>query len=125
VRATKKLKMIKKTIDKIVKRQLKWYIAEVILLWLLISLGIVLIVAGAGIYFYVGKIVIIEYLSTIHAHRLAISLVKMLHNFSKLLGIVFTLVGIVCIVFALDRLSLRKVAYRMALFIKGKVKEGK
>ena len=117
--------MTDKTIDKIVQRQLKWYTAEVILLWLLISLGIVLIVAGIGVYFYVGKIVIIEYLSTIHAHRLAISLVKMLHNFSRVLGIVFTLVGIACIVFALDRLALRKVAYRMALFIKDRVKEGK
>lgn len=87
--ATKKLKMTDKTIDKIVQRQLKWYIAEVILLWLLISLGIVLIIAGAGIYFYIGKIVIIEYLSTIHAHRLAISQVRMLHNFSRVLGIVF------------------------------------
>ncbi|MCD6231774.1 hypothetical protein J7K28_03995 [Candidatus Aerophobetes bacterium] len=117
--------MTDKTIDKIVQRQLKWYTAEVILLWLLISLGIVLIIAGAGIYFYIGKIVIIEYLSTIHAHRLAISQVRMLHNFSRVLGIVFTLVGIVCIVFALDRLALRKVAYRMALFIKDRVKESK
>jgi len=117
--------MTDKKIDKIVQRQLKWYIAEVILLWLLISLGVVLIVAGAGIYFYIGKISIIEYLSTIHAHRLAISQVKMLHNFSRVLGIVFALVGVVCIVFALDRLSLRKIAHKMALFIKGRVEQGK
>ena len=97
--------MTDKKIDKIVQRQLKWYIAEVILLWLLISLGAVLIVAGIGVYFYVSRISITQYLSTIHVHRLAISLVKMLRNFSKVLGVVFALVGVVCIVFALDRLT--------------------
>ena len=67
---------------------------------------------------YVGRITIIQYLSTIHVHRLAISQVKMLHNFSKVLGIVFALVGILCIVLALDRLGLRRAARRMAVYIR-------
>ena len=110
--------MAKKTIHKLVQRQLKWYKAEVILLWFLAGIGAVLIIAGVGVYFYVGRITIIQYLSTIHVHRLAISQVKMLHNFSKVLGIVFALVGILCIVLALDRLGLRRAARRMAVYIR-------
>lgn len=110
--------MAEKTLNKIVKRQLKWYKTEVTLLWFLIGLGAVLMVTGVGVYLYVGRITIVEYLSKIHVQRLAIYQVKMLHDFSKVLGIVFTLVGVVCVVFALDRLGLRKAAYRMAFYIK-------
>jgi len=95
--------MAKKTINKVVQRQLKWYIAEVILLWFLAGIGVVLIVTGIGVYFYVSRITIIQYLSPIYLHTLVISQVRMLHDFSRVLGIVFALVGVVSIVFVLDR----------------------
>ena len=110
--------MTDKTIDKIVQRQLKWYTAEVILLWFLTGIGAVLIITGVGVYFYVNRITITQYLSAIHVNRFAISQVKMLHDFSKVLGIVFALVGVVSIVFALDRLGLKKAAHRMAVYIR-------
>lgn len=47
----------------------------------------------------------------------------MLHDFSKALGIVFALIGVVAIVVAIDRLGLRRAAYRMAVFIHDLEKE--
>ena len=47
----------------------------------------------------------------------------MLCGFSKILGIVFSFIGVVSIIVALDRLVLRKVAYKMILFIETGNKE--
>jgi len=47
-----------------------------------------------------------------------VSEVKILCNFAKSLSIVFSLVGVVAIIVALDRLFLGKDVYRTASFIK-------
>lgn len=67
--------------------------------------GAILILAGIGVYFYVGKLSISQYLSTASVRNFVVSQVEMLYDFSKALGIVFALVGVVSIVFALDRLA--------------------
>jgi len=48
--------MAKKTIEMIVKKRLKWHKAEVAVLWLLIAIAAILIPAGIGVYFNVGKL---------------------------------------------------------------------
>ena len=110
--------MARKTIETIVKKRLKWHKTEIIALWFIVAIGAILVLAGIGVYFYVSELTITHYLSTIPVHNLVVSQVKMLHDFSRVLGIVFSLVGLVSIVFALDRLSLTKSAQRMATHIK-------
>ena len=110
--------MAKKTIGMIAGKHLKWHKTEIVLLWLIIAIGGILITAGTGIYYYVGKIAITQQVSTIPGKNLMVAQVKMLYDFSRALGIVFVLVGAVSIIFALDRLAFAKDAYRMALLIK-------
>ena len=64
--------MPKKTIDQIVQKQLKRYKLEIAILWLIIGMGAVLIVTGAGVYFYVDKLSISQYLSTTPVHNFAV-----------------------------------------------------
>lgn len=109
--------MIKKTIETIVKKRLKWHRAEIVVLWLIIAIGAILIPAGVGVYFYVGKLGIIRYIFVIPTGNLIVSQVKMVCYFAKVLGIVFALTGIAVIILALDRLGLTKAAYRMPTFI--------
>ena len=47
----------------------------------------------------------------------------MLCGFFRVLGIVFSFIGVVSIIVALDRLVLRKAAYKMVLFIESGNKE--
>ena len=110
--------MAKKTIEMIVKKRLKWHKAEVAVLCLIIAIGTILIPAGIGVYFCVGKLIITQYVLAIPAGNFIVSQVKMLCYFAKVLGIVFALTGIAVIMLALDRLSLTKGTYRMASFIK-------
>jgi len=44
--------------------------------------------------------------------------VKILFDFARALGVVFSLTGIAVIILVLDRLSFTKAAYRMASFIR-------
>ena len=113
--------MLKKTIEMIVAKRLKWHKTEVALLWLIIAIGAVLIITGTGVYFYVSRLAIVEQTSLVSNKYFLIAQVKMLFDFARALGIVFSLTGIAVIILALDRLSLTKGAYRMASFIrKGK-----
>ncbi len=109
--------MAKKIIERIAKKRLKWHKAEVAVLWLLIAIAAILIPAGIGVYFCVDHLAITKYVFAIPAKSFAVSQVKMLGNFAKVLGIVFSLTGIAVIILALDRLSLTKSAYRMASFV--------
>jgi uncharacterized membrane protein YphA (DoxX/SURF4 family) len=109
--------MAKKTIERIVKKRLKWHKVEVAVLWLLIAIAAILIPAGIGVYFCVDDLAITQYVFAIPAKTFPVSQVKMLCNFAKVLGIVFALAGIAVIILALDRLGLTKAAYRMAMFI--------
>ena len=110
--------MAKKTIEMIVKKRLKWHKAEVAVLCLIIAIGAILIPVGIGVYFCVDDLAITQYVFAIPAGSFVVSEVKMLCNFAKALGIVFSLAGIAVIILALDRLSLTKSAYRMASFIR-------
>ncbi len=110
--------MAEKTIKLIAEKVLRWRKAEVAVLWLLIAIAAILIPAGIGVYFCVDHLVITQYVFAIPAKSLAVSQVKMLCNFAKVLGIVFALAGIAVIILALDRLSLTRAAHRMAWFIK-------
>lgn len=110
--------MAKKTIEMIVEKRLKWHKTEVALLWLLIAIGTVLIVTGAGVYFHVGRLAIVQQPSLLSTKDFVIAQVKMLYDFARALGIVFSLTGIAVIILALDRLSVTMAAYRMASFIR-------
>jgi len=106
----------------IVGKRLKRHKIEVVLLWLIIATGAILIPAGIGIYFNVGKLAVTQQISTIPAKNIIIADVRMLLSFARVLGIVFSLAGIAVIILALDRLSLAKSAHRMASYIQ-KAKE--
>ncbi len=110
--------MAKKTMEMIVKKRLKWHKAEVAVLWLIIAIGAILIPAGVGVYFYVGKLSITQYVFAIPTGNFIVSQVKMLCYFARVLGMVFALTGIAVIILALDRLGLTKSAYGMASFIR-------
>lgn len=110
--------MAKKTIEMIVAKRLKWHKAEVAVLWLIIAIGAVLIITGTGVYFYVSKLAIVEQTSLVSNKYFLTGQVKMLWDFARALGIVFSLTGIAVIILALDRLSFTKAAYRMASFIR-------
>jgi len=88
------------SLEKIMKKCLKRHKTEITVLWLIISIGVVLILSGIGIYFYVGKLIIAQEISKIPVQNYIVSQVKMLCNFSKALGVVFSLVGIVSIIFS-------------------------
>jgi len=110
--------MAKKTIEMVVQKVLKWHKAEVAVLWLLIAIGAVLIITGAGVYFYVSRLAIVEQTSLVSNKYFLIAQVKMLFDFARALGVVFSLTGIAVIILVLDRLSFTKAAYRMASFIR-------
>ena len=110
--------MAKKTIEMIVQKALKWHKNEVAVLWLLIAIGTLLIITGAGVYFYVSRLAIVEQTSLVSNEYFLIAQVRMLYDFARALGIVFSLTGIAVIILALDRLSFTKASYRMASFIR-------
>lgn len=110
-----------KSLDAIMRKRLKRHKTEVVLLWLIIAVGALLVLIGIGVYFYVGELTITQYLSTIPIQNSVVSQVRMLCDFGKALGIVFALMGVVAVVFALDRLSFTRDAYKMASFIKREI----
>ena len=110
--------MAKKTVEMIVKKRLKWHKAEVAVLWLLVAMGTFLIITGTGVYFYVSRLAIVQQPSLISTKYFLTGQVRMLCDFAKALGAVFSLTGIAVIILVLDRLSFTKAAYRMASFIR-------
>jgi len=82
--------MPEENVEKIAKKLLKWHKAEMAILFVLVGLGAVLILAGIGVYFYVGKLTMIQKLFASSSKNLIISQVKMLYDFSRVLGIVFS-----------------------------------
>jgi len=105
----------RKSIEDIIKSQLKWRKAELIMLWILIFLGIILVVAGIGVYFYVGKLTIAQKLSATSARNLIVAQIRMLYNFSRALGAVFSLIGLAVIILAFDRLSFIRNIHKASL----------
>ena len=110
--------------DVMVGKRLKWHRTETILLWLIIAMAVIPIPVGIGIYLYVDTLAITQYISAITTGNIAVSQVRMLSDFARGLGIVFTLVGVVTIILARNRLSLGKDACRMATIIQSKTEEG-
>ncbi len=115
--------MASNSMDVIVENRLKWHKTETILLWLIIAVAAILIPTGIGIYLYVGNLSIAEYVFSVPPGNMAIFQVRILCTFSRGLGIVFTLVGVVTIALARNRLSLGKDACRMAMIIQRSTKE--
>jgi len=115
--------MRKNTIDTIVSKRLKWHKTEMILLWLIIAMAVIPIPTGIGIYLYVDTLAITEYINAITTGNIAVSQVRMLCDFARGLGIVFTLIGVVTIALARNRLTLGKDACRMAMIIQRSTKE--
>lgn len=109
-----KNKMPEEDVEKIAKKLLKWHKAEMAILFVLMGLGAVLILAGIGVYFYVGKLTMIQKLFTSSSKNLIISQVKMLYDFSRVLGIVFSLTGLAVIILSLDRISFIKGMHKIA-----------
>ncbi len=79
--------------------------------------------AGIAIYLYVDTLAITQYISAITAGNIAVSQVKMLCDFARGLGIVFTLVGVVTVALAWNKLPLGKGACRMAKVIQSRTEE--
>ena len=115
--------MAKKTIGTIVEKRLKRHKTEVVLLWLIIAIGAILIPAGIGVYFNVGKLAVTQYVSAATTKNFMIAEVRMVCTFARALGIIFSLTGVAVIIMARDRLSLAKSARRMASYIKGEFEE--
>ena len=115
--------MRKNVIDVITGRRIKWHKTETILLWLIIAMAVIPIPAGIGIYLYVDTLAITQYISAITTGNIAVSQVRMLCDFARGLGIVFTLIGVITIALARNRLSLGKDACRMATIIQPSTKE--
>jgi hypothetical protein len=57
--------MAKKTIEMIVEKRLRWHKDEMAVLYSSSLFGVVLMVTGAGVYFYVIRMAIVEQLSLI------------------------------------------------------------
>ena len=115
--------MASNSMDVIVEKRLKWHKTETVLLWLIIVMAVIPIPAGIAIYLYVDTLAITQYISAITTGNIAVSQVRMLCDFARGLGIVFTLVGVITIALARNRLSLGKDACRMATIIQGSTKE--
>jgi len=115
--------MASSSMDVIAEKRLKWHKTETILLWLIIVMAVIPIPAGIAIYLYVDTLAITQYISVITTENIAVSQVKMLCYLARGLGIVFTLVGVVTIALARNRLSLGKDACRMATIIQCSTKE--
>lgn len=109
--------MANKNIRMTVEKRLKRHRIEVVLLWLIIAIGAILIPAGIGIYFNVGKLAITQYVSAITTRNFMVGQVEMLCSLGRALGIIFFLSGIAVIILARERLSLGKSAHRMASYI--------
>ena len=101
----------------IVKNRLKEYKAEKVVLLILIALGVVLTLTGMGVYFYVSELTIVKQAYATPTRNFMISQLKLVCNFARVLGVVFSLVGVVSILLALDRLTFSKESYKMALYI--------
>lgn len=115
--------MTQKSLQVIVEKQLKWHRAEITLSCMLIFLGIILIPLGLGIYFFVSQTTIVERVTSVPNPNIILSEIKMLYNFSRVLGLTFFLIGMAVLILGMDRLSLIRTSRRMASFIAKKNSE--
>jgi len=115
--------MPQRSLEAIVKKRLKQYKTERIVLLVLIALGATLTLAGIEVYFYVGELTLVQKAYATPPKNFMMSELRLLCDFARVLGIVFSLIGVVSIILALDRLAFSKESYRMALFINGQKEE--
>lgn len=112
--------MPEEAMEKMLKKQLKWHRTEVIMLLVLVILGVILILSGIGVYFYVSKLTIAQELSTTSAKNFIVAQIKMLYDFSRALGAVFSLTGLAVIILALNRLFFIRDIHKIASSTRGK-----
>jgi len=115
--------MPRRSLEATVKKRLEQYKTERVVLLFLIALGAVLTLAGIGVYFYVGKLTLVQQAYAAPPKNFMMSQLRLLCDFARVLGVVFSLIGVVSMILALDRLTFSKESYRMALFINGQKKE--
>ena len=72
---------------------------------------------GIGVYFYVGKLTLVQKADAAPARNFIMLQLRLFCDFARVLGVVFSLIGVVSIILALDRLTFSKESYRMALYI--------
>lgn len=65
-------------------------------------MGTVLVLIGTGLYFYVSRLAIVQQRSLMSTKYFLIAQVKMPCDFTRALGVVFSLVGVVAIIFAVE-----------------------
>lgn len=111
--------MPKRSLEAIVKKRLKQYKREKIILFALMVLGVILILAGIGVYFCVSKLTIAQRVYAVPTSNFMMSQLKLLCNSARVLGVVFSLTSVISITLALDRLTFSKESYRMVLYIDG------
>ncbi len=115
----------KKTMDEVVNGRLKRHRTEMVLLWLILCIALVPISVGIGIYLYVDNLSVTQYLASINRQDFIISQLRLLYNLGRGMGVVLTLAGIVAIALAVNRLSIGKESYRLAVFIGSATKDNK
>jgi len=109
--------MPRRSLEATVKKHLEQYKTERIVLLVLIALGATLTVAGIGVYFYVGKLTFVQRAYATPPKDFMMSQLRLLCDFARVLGVIFSLIGVVSIILALERLTFSKESYGMALFI--------
>ena len=119
------MKKKKKTIEEVVNGRLKWHRTEMVLLWLIFCIALVPITVGIAIYLYVDNLSVTQYLASINRQDFIVSQLRLLYNLGRGMGVVLTLAGIVAIALAVNRLSIGKESYRLAVFIGSATKDNK
>ena len=115
----------KKTMEEVVNGRLKRHRTEMVLLWLIFCIALVPIAAGIAIYLYVDNLSVTQYLASINRQDFIVSQLRLLYNLGRGMGVVLTLAGIVAIALAVNRLSIGKESYRLAVFIGSATKDNK
>jgi len=75
------------------------------------------------VYFYIGKLTLVQKTYATPPKDFMMSQLRLLCDFARALGVVFSLIGVVSIILALDRLAFSKESYRMALYVNSQKKE--
>ncbi|RLE09553.1 hypothetical protein DRJ00_03910 [Candidatus Aerophobetes bacterium] len=115
--------MPQRSLEAIVKKRLKQYKTERIVLLLLIAVGVILTLAGIGVYFYVGKLTLVQKTYATPPKNFMMFELRLLCDYARALGVIFSLIGVVSIILALDRLAFSKESYRVALYIDSQKEE--
>jgi len=94
--------MKKSSLEEKIKRRLKRHRYELVMSFILFGIGCILAILGILLYFWVGE------LGAFGSFDFTL-----LYTLSRILGIVFSLTGVIVAGFSLDRISLIKFIHKM------------